>query len=501
MGAQPILQMHNVSKSFFGFYALKNIDLTIYPGEVHSLLGENGAGKSTLIKILAGINSIDEGSLSMNGQPLVIKSARHAHELGITVVFQELNLVSSLSVAENIFFGRLPVKGFGKVDWKKLYQDSKALLEEVGLHIDPRTKVGYLGVAQQQLIEIARALSHESKIICMDEPTSALSNKEIELLFQLIEKLKKKNVAIIYVSHKFEELFRITDRITVLRDGEKIDEVMTKKTTKDELISMMVGRKLNNLYPKMKVTPGETLLKVKNLTSDRIKGASFEVKAGQIVGFSGLMGSGRTELAKALFGIDKTYSGEIWIGNKQVPRNSPTESKKMGLGYIPENRKEDGLVLTAGVRENMTLAILKNLMKHGVLQKNKEIVKVRENIDKLKVKTQSTEQKIVLLSGGNQQKVVLLRWLLNPDLKVLILDEPTRGIDVGSKSEIYALISQLAASGLAILLMSSEMPELLSMSDRIYVMKDGEIVGDYAIEEASQERLIDTAIGGKKHGA
>jgi ABC-type sugar transport system ATPase subunit len=336
MGDRPILQMQNVSKSFYGFYALKNIDLTVYPGEIHSLLGENGAGKSTLIKILAGINKMDEGSLSIDGQPLVIKNTRHAHELGITVVFQELNLVSSLSVAENIFFGRLPTKGFGRVDWKKLNRDSKILLEEVGLNIDPRTKVGYLGVAQQQLIEIARALSHESKIICMDEPTSALSNKEIERLFELIEKLKKKNVAIIYVSHKFEELFRITDRITVLRDGEKVDEVMTKETTKDELISRMVGRKLNNLYPKVNVTSGETLFKVKNLTSDRIKEASFEIKAGQIVGFSGLMGSGRTELAKAIFGIDKTYSGEIWIGDKQVPRNSPIESKKMGIGYIPE---------------------------------------------------------------------------------------------------------------------------------------------------------------------
>lgn len=501
MGARPVLQMRNVSKSFYGFYALKNVDLTVYPGEVHSLLGENGAGKSTLIKILAGINAMDGGELSIDGQPLAIKNTRHAQELGITVVFQELNLVSSLSVAENIFFGRLPTTGFGRVDWKKLHQDTQMLLDEVGLPVHPRTKVGYLGVAQQQLVEIARALSHESKIICMDEPTSALSNKEIERLFELIEKLKKKNVAVIYVSHKFEELFRITDRITVLRDGEKVGEVMTRETSKDELISLMVGRKLHNLYPKVKVKPGETILRVKNLTSDRIKDVSFEIKAGQIVGFSGLMGSGRTELAKAIFGIDKTYAGEIWLGGKPVPRNSPTASKKMGIGYIPENRKEEGLVLTSSVRENMTLSILSTFMKYGVLQKKPEIEKVLENIEKLKVKTQSTEQPIVLLSGGNQQKVILLRWLLNPDLKVLILDEPTRGIDVGSKSEIYALISQLAASGLGILLMSSEMPELLSMSDHVYVMKDGRIAGEYPIEEATQEKLIQTAIGGNKHGA
>ncbi|MBP1934468.1 sugar ABC transporter ATP-binding protein [Ammoniphilus resinae] len=492
----PVLEMKNISKQFFGFYALKNVDFNLYPGEVHSLLGENGAGKSTLIKIMAGVNSLEQGEYLVDGKKVEVKNPRGAQELGVNVVFQELNLVPSLSVAENIFFGRLPKKALGRVNWNKLYQDTEVLLEEVGLEINPRTRVGLLGVAQQQLVEIAKALSHESKVIAMDEPTSALSYKEIERLFLLIEKLKKKGVGIIYVSHKFDELFRITDRITILRDGEKVGEVKTKETDSEELISYMVGRQLSNLYPKMDVTPGDVAFQVKGLTSDKVKDINFYVRKGEIIGFSGLMGAGRTELARAIFGLDQTHEGQIIIEGKEVPRNSAKIAVQRGIGYIPEDRKEEGLVLSASVRENMTISVLKNFVEGGRINKKKEFDCTQGAIEDLRIKTQSSEQKIVSLSGGNQQKVILARWLIKEDLKVLILDEPTRGIDVGSKSEIYRLISELASKGIAVLMMSSEMPELLSMCDRIYVMKEGELAGELSQNEATQEKIMSKAIGG-----
>lgn len=493
---QPLLELKNISKRFFGTYALKNVNFDIYPGEVHSLLGENGAGKSTLIKTMAGVNTLDEGKYLIEGQNANIQNPRDAIAKGINVVFQELNVVPYLSVAENVFFGRLPNKGLGKVNWKLLYEKTDSLLKEVGLHVHPKTKLGHLSIAQQQLVEIAKALSHESKVIAMDEPTSALSYNEIERLFELIEQLKKKGVGIIYVSHKFDEIFRVTDRITVLRDGEKVGEVLTKETDHDELVSLMVGRKLDNLYPKVKVTPGDIVFEVKGLTSNSIYDVSFQVKKGEIVGFSGLMASGKTELARAIFGLDQTISGEILVNGKKIERNSVTKSVESGIGYIPENRKEEGLVLTGNVRDNMTIAILKEFIHNGFFYKKKERKIVAQAVDKLKVKTQSIEQKIVSLSGGNQQKVILARWLIKKDLKVLILDEPTRGIDVGSKSEIYRLISELAEQGIAIIMMSSEMPELLSMCDWIYVMKEGRIVGQFSQSEATQEKLMSKALGG-----
>jgi ribose transport system ATP-binding protein len=493
---QPVVELKGISKQFFGFYALKNVNLQVFPGEVHSLLGENGAGKSTLIKIMAGVNSLEEGSYWVDGKQVNIQNPRDAHNLGINVVFQELTLVPSLSIAENIFFGRLPCKRWNRVDWKRLYADTRHLLSEVGLNLDPRTKAGLLGVAQQQLIEIARALSRESKVIAMDEPTSALSQNEIERLFLLIEKLKNKGVGIIYVSHKFDELFRITDRITVLRDGGKVGEVQTKDTTHDQLITMMVGRELSNLFPKVKGIPGDVVLEVKDVSSDKVKNISFQLRRGEVIGFSGLMGSGRTELARAIFGLDPILSGEILIDGQRLIPHSSTRAVEEGIGYIPENRKDEGLVLTSSVRENMTLAALKNYVHKGKIDQKKERAAAEHTIAQLRIKTQSSEQKILSLSGGNQQKVILGRWFMKDGLKILICDEPTRGIDIGSKSEIYRIISDLAQKGIAVMIMSSEMPEILSMCDRIFVMKEGRITGHFLQDEASQEKLMNKAIGG-----
>ncbi len=493
---QPVLELRGISKRFPGVYALQDVDFDVRPGEVHALLGENGAGKSTLIKIMAGLYLADAGSYLVQGQEVTTCTPQDAHELGINVVFQELNLVRTLPVSENVFFGHLPHKSFGRVDWDRLHRDTAHLLSQVGLNVNPRRKVGLLSVAQQQLVEIARALSYESKVIAMDEPTSALSYAEIESLFELIEQLKSRGVAVIYVSHKLEELFRITDRITVLRDGKKVGVVNTAETTDEELIRLMVGRKLESLFPKIESKHGDTVLKVRNLTSAKIRNMSFDVKRGEIVGFSGLMGAGRTELARALFGIDRTTDGEILLEGEQVPRNSPVTAAEMGLGYIPEDRKEQGLMLTASVQNNMTISILKNLVKNLQVNTSMERETASGAVDRLRIKTPSLDQRIATLSGGNQQKVILARWLIKENLKVLILDEPTRGVDVNSKSEIYQLIAEVTRRGVSVLVMSSELPELLSLCDRIYVVKEGELVDEFAHAEATQEKLMSSAVGG-----
>jgi ABC-type sugar transport system ATPase subunit len=492
----PVVELKGVSKRFPGVYALQDVDFDVRPGEVHALLGENGAGKSTLIKIMAGLYLADAGSYRVQGQEVTTCTPQDAHELGINVVFQELNLVRTLPVSENVFFGHLPRKSFGRVDWNRLHQDTARLLTEVGLSVDPRMKVGLLSVAQQQLVEIARALSYESKVIAMDEPTSALSYTEIEGLYKLIEKLKSQGVAIIYVSHKLEELFRITDRITVLRDGKKVGVVNTAETTEEELIRLMVGRELESLFPKIESKHGDTALEVRNLTSAKITDMSFEVKRGEIVGFSGLMGAGRTELAKALFGIDRTTDGEIVLEGTPVPRNSPVKAAEMGLGYIPEDRKEEGLMLNASVQDNMTVSILKNLVQNLQVNTSMEKETASAAVDRLRIKTPSLDQSIATLSGGNQQKVILARWLINENLKVLILDEPTRGVDVNSKSEIYHLISEVVERGVSVLVMSSELLELLSLCDRIYVVREGKLVDEFAHVEATQEKLMSSAVGG-----
>ncbi len=496
-GREPVLELRGVSKRFPGVHALDRVDFDVRPGEVHALLGENGAGKSTLIKILAGVYTADSGAYLVEGRPVEVRNPRDARDLGVSVVFQELSQVESLSVAENVFFGRLPSRRLGTVDRDRLNREARGLLHAVGLDVDPSARLGYLSVAQRQLVEIARALSQDAKVIAMDEPTSALSYTEIETLFGLIERLTAQGVGIIYVSHKLDELFRLSDRITVLRDGAHVGERITAETSEDELIGLMVGRKLESLFPRIegrRVTDEQPLLEVQGLSSQAVEHISFSVGAGEIVGFSGLMGSGRTELARALFGLDQA-TGVVRVRGRVVPRGSSVKAVQRGMGYVPEDRKADGLVLVSTVRDNMTLAILRRLARGGQVDRSKERSLAKRTVEQLRIKARSAEQQVAALSGGNQQKVTLARWLVKEDLQVLILDEPTRGIDVNSKAEIYRLVAGIAERGVAVLVMSSEMTELLSLCDRIHVMREGRLVGEYRHADATQEKLMSSALG------
>jgi ABC-type sugar transport system ATPase subunit len=490
----PLINVNNIHKRFPGVYALKGINFELYPGEIHALMGENGAGKSTLIKIIAGVFNYEKGNYYIEEEKADINEPIDAIHKGISVIYQELNLVENLSVAENIYFGNLPTTRSGRVLWKELEENTRKALKEVGLNINPRNKVGYLSMAQQQLVEIAKALSHNSRVLIMDEPTSALSPKEIDNLFNLIRELKNKGVGIIYVSHKIEEIFALTDRVTVLRDGEHIGTKRTDELTESTLISMMVGRELSDMFPKTPPVIKEEVLEVRGLTTAKVKDINFEVKSGEIVGFSGLMGSGRTELAKAIFGVDKRLQGSVIVDKREVLPNSTLIAKQLGLGLIPESRKEEGIIPNLSVKNNISIASLNQFKKKFSLNKILETKCVKDIINNLSIKTPSLDQLIVKLSGGNQQKVIVARWLMKENLKVLIIDEPTRGIDVGAKAEIYAILNRLAHEGLAVVMMSSEMPEILSMCDRIYVMKNGQITGQYSREEATQEKLLASAI-------
>lgn len=491
---KPILEIKNVHKRFPGVYALKDVSLEIMPGEVHALMGENGAGKSTLIKIISGAYKPDSGTYLIDGTPSNIIKTLDAIEKGISVIYQELNLVENLSIAENVFFGSLPVNKTGRVLWKKLFEDTKSYIDQIGLKVSPKMKVGYLSIAQQQLVEIAKALSKKPRVIIMDEPTSALSAKEIENLFSVVKKLRDSGVGILYVSHKLSEIFAISDRVTVLRDGQYIGTEYTKDLNEEKLISMMVGRKLQDMFPKTEPVIGEVVFETKNLTTEKVKDISFYARKGEIVGFSGLMGAGRTELARAIFGVDERKKGEILVGGKKVPQNSTMAAVKCGIGMIPESRKDDGILPNLCVKKNMTIASIKQYIKTFLISKELEKSGVNLMIKNLNIRTPGMDQLIANLSGGNQQKVIVSRWLMKDNLKVLIIDEPTRGIDVGAKAEIYSILDKLAHEGLAVVIMSSEMPEILSMCDRIYVMKGGKITGEFQSGEATQEKLLMSAI-------
>jgi ABC-type sugar transport system ATPase subunit len=492
----PVLTMHHISKRFPGVHALDDVDFEVRPGEVHALLGENGAGKSTLIKIMAGVHAQDDGVYLVDGERVEPGSPRAAHASGVSVVFQELSQVESLSVAENVFFGRLPKTRYGTVDRSTLHRETTRLLHVVGLSIDPAARLGFLSVAQRQLVEIAKALSMDAKVIAMDEPTSALSYAEIETLFALVGRLTEQGVGIVYVSHKLDELFRICDRITVLRDGRKVGEERTGDVTREQLVRLMVGRRLDSLFPRVErtVADGPALLEVHGLTSAMIRDITFSVRAGEVVGFSGLMGSGRTELARALFGLDRA-TGQVLLGGRSVPRGSSAKAAGRGIGYVPEDRKEHGLILVSTIRDNITLTILRRLSRGGQVNRARERGVARDVIERLRIKARSAEQQVAALSGGNQQKVTLARWLVKEDLKVLILDEPTRGVDVNSKAEIYRLVATIAKRGVAVVVMSSEMPELLSLCDRICVLRDGVLVDEYDHADVTQEKLMTAAIG------
>lgn len=490
----PIIDIRDMHKYFAGVHALKGVSFNLYPGEVHALVGENGAGKSTLIKIMSGVYDSTEGIYMINGEPANIHGPNDAIEKGIGVIYQELNSAKYLSVAENIFFGRLPTK-YGRVLWKQLYKDTIRYLDMVNLFVSPSMKVQYLSVAQQQLVEIAKAISLDAKVIVMDEPTSALSPKEIESLFSVIRSLTARGVAIIYVSHKLDEIFTVADRITVFRDGAVIDTVDKSEVDEARLIEMMVGRKMSDMFPPKNRTPGEIMLDVQHLSSDNVTDLTFNVRRGEIVGFSGLMGAGRTEMTRALFGIDKRSEGTVLLDGVPLKKDSPVAARKAGIGLVTENRRDEGLLPVLSVRKNITIASLEQITgKLLHIRSRTELEEVNRMVDALSIKTPSLEQLISKLSGGNQQKVLLARWLVKENLKLLVIDEPTRGIDVGAKSEIYAILDKLAKNGLSVLMVSSELPEILGMCDRIYVMKEGRITGEFTAEEANETVLLTRSI-------
>jgi rhamnose transport system ATP-binding protein len=489
---QPIFAARRISKSFGGVHALQDVHFEIFPGEVHALLGENGAGKSTLIKIITGVYQPDIGELLLEGQPIHFASTREAQTHGIAAIYQEPSLFPDLDLAENILVGRQPVRRWG-VDWKRMYQEAGALLQRLGLALDPRTKARELSVAQQQIVEIARALSINAKVLIMDEPTSSLTLGEVEELFGIVRQLRATGTAIVFISHRLEELFALADRVTTLRDGAYVGTRAMADVTSDDLIRMMVGRTLGELFPKQAVEPGEVVLEVAGLgVEGSFSDISFELRRGEILGMAGLIGAGRTNVARALFGTEPATAGTIKLDGKAVTIASPDEAMALGIGYVPEDRKEHGLILKMPIAENITLPVLSRFATAGWLDARREEAAASAAARKLEVKMTSVSQPAGQLSGGNQQKVVLAKWL-DTQPRVLILDEPTRGIDVGTKAAVHHLMSSLAAQGMAILLISSELPEVLGMSDRILVMREGRVTGRFSRAEASQEKLMAAA--------
>ena len=492
MSDNIILRMKNISKRFPGVYALKNVDFELKRGEVHALLGENGAGKSTLIKVLGGIYHAEEGEIEIEGKNVSITSVQDAEENGIAIIHQELVLVPYMSVAENIYLGREAGSGIF-VDRSEMTKSAQKILDDLGMDIDARSLVKDLPIAKQQMVEITKAVSVNSKILVMDEPTSSISDKEVENLFKIMRDLTKKGVGIVYISHKMSELDEICDRVTVMRDGEYVGTKNVKETAKDELIAMMVGRTLTNYYVRDYGEPGEEILKVTGLSDgDKVKGVDFNVRKGEIVGFAGLVGAGRSETMQAIFGLAKEVTGEIYINGNKAEIHNPEEAIKHGLALVPESRKEQGLYLVQSVKYNTTIEVLKEFIGKFRVNDKRETEITQEYIDLMSTKTPSQAQKIGNLSGGNQQKVMIGRWLATKP-KVLILDEPTRGIDVGAKSEIYAIMNNLVKTGVSIIMISSELPEIINMSDRVYVMAGGVVRGCINREEISQENIMHLA--------
>jgi D-xylose transport system ATP-binding protein len=499
-----LLKMQNITKSFPGVTALDGVSFDLNPGEVHALVGENGAGKSTLMKILAGVYPYGQygGDVLLEGATRRFTSVRDSEAAGIAVIYQELSLVKDLNVAENIFLGREPGR-FGRIDWEDLYGRAHKLLADLHLAIDPRTPVRNLGIGQQQLLEIAKALSQNARILVLDEPTAALTDAEVETLFGILNDLRARGVAMIYISHKLDEVFRISDRITVLRDGKTIDTAPTSETDEPRVIAKMVGRAVDQIFPESRHDRGEVIFEARNVTVEDpsvpgkllVAGVGFNARRGEVVGIAGLMGSGRSELLMAIFGAhDGRKSAEIFVDGKQVAINSPYDAIDHGIGFVTEDRKRYGLILDQTILRNMTLAGLRKLSGRFVTNEDAEVVAGQRAGNDLRIKANSVFTVVGTLSGGNQQKVVLAKWLLtNP--RVLFLDEPTRGIDVGAKHEIYAQINRLAASGLAIVLVSSELPEVLGLSDRVIVLHEGRVTGEFTRREATPEAVMSCATG------
>lgn len=489
-----VLRATDISKEFPGVKALSHVSLEVRRGEVVALLGENGAGKSTLIKILSGVHSCDEGTMELEGKQVAFHLPSEAKSAGIGIIHQELNYVATVSVAENIYMGDIPKKGL-MVDYRAMYEGAATIMRRIGVDIDPRIPIGACSVAQKQLIEIAKVIANDVKVLIMDEPTSALNDVETENLFQFIRQASASGISIIYISHKLEELFAIAHRVVVLRDGQVTGQINVCDATKEQLITMMVGRTISDMFPKEGAEAGDIALEVEGLTNVSLKNVSFFARKGEIFGIYGLLGSGHQELGPAIFGQDNISAGTIRIDGKVVSINSPLDALKCGIAYVPAERKTEGLVLNSSVRNNMLVPFYAKNRRRKLTNRKLENSITAKWIKSLNIKTPTAETSAESLSGGNQQKVVLSKWLeLEPE--VLILNEPTRGIDVGSKAEIYKILDDLCQKGKCVIMITSEMPELLTMSDRIMIMHDGEITGLLDAREASQEAIIQYAIGG-----
>ncbi len=483
-----ILTLKNISKEFPGVKALDDVTINIERGTIHGLVGENGAGKSTLIKVLAGIYQPNEGEIILEGKPCRFGSPIEARHAGISVVHQEIKLAEPLSVAENMFLGNVMMKG-GLVDWKGMRQSAQNIVDDLGMDININAQVSSLTVAKKQIVEIMHAINNNSKILVMDEPSAVLTDRELEVMFRIVKQLREKGITIIYISHRLDEIFGLCNNVSVLRDGRHIDTIPVSSVDKQQLINMMVGREMGQEYPKEPAPIGETILEVRNLSRGFVKDVSFEVKAGEVFGISGLVGAGRTELARAVLGIDKLDAGEVYVRGKKVHYHTFANAIHDGLGLIPEDRKLQGLVQIMSVKRNTTLVNLKRVIKGGVIRESLEQSLSKEYAEKLHVVTPSMETEVQYLSGGNQQKVVIAKWLFQ-NSEILFLDEPTRGIDVGAKAEIYRLINQMVKEGKTIIMISSEMPELLGMCDRIMVMHEGHKMGELDAAEATQEKIM-----------
>jgi len=496
------LRMEGISKSFPGVQALQEVNFEVTRGEIHALVGENGAGKSTLMKVLTGALHLDEGRIILRGEPVEIHSPSDSQELGISMIHQELSLIPYLNVGKNVYLGREPRRRIpGFIDWKKLYSQTQELLGQLNLDVRARAEAQDLSIAQQQMVEVAKALSIEADLIAMDEPTSSLTDRETEVLFDVMRKLRDQGVAIIFITHRLEEVFEVSDRITVLRDGRHIATAPTAELNHNQVVQLMVGRELDNMYPYSETKERGVALQADDLADGQeLHGVSLELQGGQILGVAGLVGAGRTALAETLFGLRQATAGEIHIDGQVVKLHSAKQAIEHGLGFVPEDRKLQGLFLNMAVRENITMSSTSLVSNFGFVNTNKANKLADEYVDKLDIRTPSLRQRIRNLSGGNQQKVIIARWLtLKP--RVLILDEPTRGVDVGAKAEIHGLMRQLAEDGVAVLMISSELPEIIGVSDRILVMHEGRVTGRFERDEASQDMIMHAATGGDNNAS
>ena len=490
-----ILKLESIVKVFPGVKALDGVQLDVRPGEVHALCGENGAGKSTLMKIISGAQSYSSGKIFMEGEEVVFHSTKDAQRRGISMIYQEFNMIRDLSVAENMYLGRLPKTKVGMVDWKKLYQDAQEVLNKLGLKFNCKTRVRNLSVAESQMTEIAKCLTIGAKVIIMDEPTAALTDDEIKVLFGIIDDLKKKNIAILYISHRMDEIFKISDRLTVFRDGKYIATKNIEDTDYDDVVSMMVGRSVTNLYPVRQYEPKEVVFELQNINSKSIRNVNMKLHKGEILGIAGLLGSGNIELSKMIYGALPMDGGDILINGEKKDCSTPIKAIAAGIGFISDDRKQEGLVLIRNVKENISLSSLKKLTKGIQLDKKLEKKRVNDQVKRLNIKISSIQQNAGNLSGGNQQKVVFAK-VLEANPTICIFDEPTRGVDVGAKAEIYTIMDQLTKDGKSIILISSDLPELIGMSDRVLIMREGKIVMEVSKSEANQEIILAHASGG-----